>query len=334
MKKGVILILVLILAPACSTNVSPAATTEPTPILEKTNTSAPIPTPTIPPPTPTSTVEVPTATPIPSPEPTRTPSLEKLRDLPYIVDGSPKQVLDIYLPTSPGGPFPTILTAHGGGGDKADFSRFATRFAQLGYAVASINYREPPAAIYPAAVQDTFCALAWIYTHASAYNLDTERLFALGHSSGGTLVAMLGTVDDPSLFLEGCPHPFPETSGVQGVVTFTGIFDYVRASAYSTALQNYTNTYLGAEQDATPEVWAEASPVSWVDGNEPPFLVIHGEADRNIDPGQSGYFADTLEAAKADVHLLLIAGLDHGGIVTSEIALEAVETFLDALAFP
>jgi acetyl esterase/lipase len=184
---------------------------------------------------------------------------------------------------------------------------------------------------YPAAVEDAFCALAWMHTHAFEYNLDPDRFVVLGHSSGGTLAAMLGVVDNPEFFLEGCPHQIPDNDWIKGVITFTGIFDYPFAAAESDALTSYINAYLGADQIADPDIWNEASPIAYVDGTEPPFLVIHGEADQNIDPRQSMEFVKALDVAGVRTQLLIIPDLDHPGIVWNEIALTEVEKFLAML---
>jgi dipeptidyl aminopeptidase/acylaminoacyl peptidase len=91
---------------------------------------------------------------------------------------------------------------------------------------------------------------------------------------------------------------------------------------------------LGVEYSVSPEIWAEASPLNWVDGNEPPFLVIHGAADRNIDPRQSIDFAEAFDAFGVGKQLLIIPDSDHTGIIWSETALEAVEKFFTALISP
>jgi acetyl esterase/lipase len=203
----------------------------------------------------------------------------------------------------------------------------------LGFAVASANYRDTMNVPYPAAVEDAYCALAWLHANAELYRLDAQHIYPLGHSSGGTLAAMLGVVDEPGLFQQACPHPPPAT-GVQGVITFTGLFDYPSAAAASKNLRTYLDNYLGAEWSAASDLWAQASPITWVDGSEPPFLLIHGAADRNIPPGQSEVFAAALQAAGAPVELLLIPNSDHYKILRHADSLLAVETFLAGLLAP
>lgn len=281
------------------------------------------PPPTVPPP-PSVTPPPPTAVPTPAPP-------EVISDVPYVVDGTPAQKADIYRPAGATGPLPAVLAIHGGYGDKREMASLARYLAERGYVVVTINYRDMPRSRYPAGVRDAFCALAWMHTNASAYGLDPARVIALGHSSGGTMAAALGTVNDPARFLEGCPHPWPAGPAVQGVVAFTGIFDYARVANASIVLHDYIVEYLGGELDAVPDTWAEASPVTWIDGSEPPFLLIHGAADTNIDPQNSRDFAAALEQRGVHVQLLLVPNADHSGVTRSEESFQAVETFLNSL---
>jgi acetyl esterase/lipase len=266
-----------------------------------------------------------------TPTPTAMP-FELSRDVPYITDGHPKQKLDIYLPASGDGPFPTLFLIHGGGGDKRDLDHWARHFVEQGYAAVSINYRDINQFDYPVPVQDAFCALAWTHAKADTYGFDPRRIVALGHSAGGTLTAMLGAVDDPDLFTQACPHQLPEADWIQGAILFTGIFDYARALQFSPERRSRLEDYLGGDLDQAAETWAEASATTWVDGSEPPFLLIHGLDDSTIEPEQSMYLAETLERAGVDVELLLLPDASHGAIINSEQSFEAVENFLATLA--
>jgi acetyl esterase/lipase len=281
---------------------------------------------------PTATPMPPTDTPpLPSPTPTAAP-FEVTRDVPYITGGYPEQKLDIYLPTRGDRPFPTLLVIHGGERDKTDLAHWARHFVEQDYAVVSINYRDMPLFDYPARVQDAFCALAWTHANAGTYGFDPRRVVALGHSVGGTLTAMLGTVDNPDLFTEGCPHQLPEADWIQGAIPFTGVFDYVSAVRFSPERGSTLKDYFGGDLNQVPETWAEASAATWVDGSEPPFLLIHGMEDDTIELDQSVEFAEILDQAGVDVELLLIPDADHGAILNSEQSFEAVEDFLATLA--
>ena len=162
--------------------------------------------------------------------------------------------------------------------------------------------------------------------------LNRRRIVVLGHSAGGTLTAMLGTVDAPDLFTQACPHQLPEADWIRGAIAFTGIFDYARALQFSPERRSRLEDYLGGDLDQVAETWAQASATTWVDGSEPPFLFIHGLDDSTIEPEQSIYLAEALERAGVDVELLLLSGADHGAIIDSEQSFKAVEKLLATLA--
>ena len=306
--------------------------------------AAPARTPT---PLPTTAIPKPTATSIP-PSETAAPELSELPkfDVPYVSDGNQLQRLDVFLPEGEEGPFPTIIAIYGGGftsGGKYWYEELASHFSELGYAFVSINYRLAPEFNYPAHVQDAFCALAWVHANAATYGFDADRIIALGDSSGGYLVSMLGTVDTPSLYMEGCPHPLPQTDLIQGVVVFYGVYDFTSIDGYpDQPVRNGLEPFWGTTWENVPaETLAEMSPMSWIDGSEPPFLIIHGTLDTTIPSRMSEDFASALEESGAAVELLLI-NTGHGFInsayprksLSSPInvrSLETIEAFLAAL---
>ena len=296
-------------------------------------------------PTPVSS----TATPLP-PVPTELPKMDYdgyesrfIQNVPYVPGGSEDQELDIYFPTEGDGPFPIVLAIHGGGfrwETKTNYLRYASFFNRLGYALVSIDYRLAPDSAYPAQVQDSFCALAWTYANADTYGFDTGFIVAVGESAGGYLVAMLGAVDTPNLYLEGCPYALPETNWVHGVVPFYGLFDLTSTDGYTDwVVQECLEPYLGTMfSDAPAELLTEASPISWVDGSEPPFLLVHGLSDTLIPARVSEDFTSKLEEAGAQAELLIVEA-EHGYVTDDALwtdaniqTQEAVAAFLVKLS--
>src|SRR5262249_43170824 len=96
-----------------------------------------------------------------------------------------------------GRPRPGIVVIHGGRWIEGDKSSFASRkygvpgniedFAALGFVAATINYRLADEAPFPAALEDCKNAVRWMRAHARDYNLDPDRIGALGNSAGGHL---------------------------------------------------------------------------------------------------------------------------------------------------
>jgi acetyl esterase/lipase len=263
-------------------------------------------------------------------------------NVPYVPDGHMHQTLDVLLPEEGDGPFPTILAIHGGcfqTGNSYRYRRYASHYNKLGYALVSIDHRLAPDFTHPAQVQDSFCALAWIYANAATYGFDTERVIAMGDASGGYLAAMLGTVDTASPYMESCPHTLPETNWVHGIVAFYGAFDHTSLDGYpETVLRSCFEPYLGTTfSDAPAELLAEVSPMSWVDGSEPPFLLVHGLSDQSVPASKAEDFAYVLQEAGVEVELLLLEA-GHGFISDLPLSspenvqtMEATDAFLAAL---
>ena len=57
--------------------------------------------------------------------------------------------------------------------------------------------------------------------------------------------------------------------------------------------------------------FARATPLYWLDGSEPPFLLIHGAADEMVPPGESEAYASRLQAAGVEAELMLLPGAGH-----------------------
>jgi hypothetical protein len=116
------------------------------------------------------------------------------RDVPY--GGDLEQRLDLYLPATAG--FPTVIFVHGGSlttGDKADedYRDVCRPFPAAGIGCVSINYRLAPAHPWPSQAEDVAKAIAWVYANIGARAGDPAKLYLFGHSSGATLVALVGT---------------------------------------------------------------------------------------------------------------------------------------------
>ncbi len=247
----------------------------------------------------------------PTSEPQRTPiTFKTYNDIQY--GASQNQMLDVYQPQIEGQNLPTLMLIHGLGSGKFYLIDAAEYFARQGYAVVVYN---KGVGTYPRNEQDSFCALAWVHANADTYGFDTQRIVPVGFSLGGALAAFLGTVDDPGKYMQDCPHTLPEGGLIRAAVAVAGFFDY---SLWIPNAQEdgLIYSYFGPPNEHMDEI-EEASPITWVDGSEPPFLLIHGENDGNVDPAQSEMFAALLTEAGGAVELLMQPNLIHDSITTS-----------------
>ncbi len=293
-------------------------------------TDLPSPTDTVVPPTRTATsaftkTPTPPATDIPQPTSTPTPTkqpYEVITGLSYMGGQDADRSLSIYLSTTERQSL-TLLVL--GGEYYPSMLRY---FADLGYTVIAYNARSDT---YQQFIQDGFCALAWAHAKDDKYGYDATGIIPVGGSMGGGIAALLGLIDDPTPFLEECPHTLPETDRVRAVITQAGVFDYTEEGDFFEGYIESISGFMGGTAEQVPENWAAASAITWVKGDEPPFLLVHGEADTNVAPHQSEKFASALEEAGVDVELVLLLGINHYTSVTDRRVFEAMASYLARL---
>jgi acetyl esterase/lipase len=273
-----------------------------------------------------------------TPEPTPTQKQVEVFESISYADQSPFQKLDVYLPSAGEKPYPTIMGIHGGGfvaRSKSLYGLLARYYAEEGFAFVSINYRLAPQDTYPAQVEDSFCALGWLYANQDEFGFDPDRVIVTGGSAGGYLASMLATVDNPQQYLKDCPHDFPTDSQIDAAVIFYGLYDLASMDEYP-GVSEQLEPYLGDEYENVPvELLEEMSPIKQIDGSEPPFIILHGTDDNSIPAAMSERFYEELIASGVDAELVILPGAGHGFEITSleegemALALGEIFTFLN-----
>jgi acetyl esterase/lipase len=253
--------------------------------------------------------------------------------------------LDLYLPPEAGDPVPVVVFLHGGGWRLG--SRHSAgpayrgahptpfeRLAQAGIAVASVDYRLSGEATWPAQLHDAKAAVRWLRTRAADLGVDPDRIAAWGESAGGHLAELLGlTADDAAL--EGEVGIAGPSSRVSAVVAWYAPSDLAAVATDLGADPDDATTreaqVLGAPAPSVPELAAQASPISHVSGAAPPFLLLHGEADRFIPFVQSVRLHTALVEAGAEAEILLYEDADHMWLGSPEAAAKALDRTTDFL---
>lgn len=255
----------------------------------------------------------------------------KMFDLPYAAI-SPTQKLDIYWPAEGNGPFPVILSIHGGafmGGDKRDFQVMPMLEAtKHGYIVVSINYRLSSESKFPALVHDVKAAIRWVRAQAKPYLFDPERIATWGGSAGGYLSLMAGVsagipeLEDPALGNAGQP------CHVQAVVDWFGPTNFLLMDAQlaesgmapdaeqaHNGAASPESLLLGKKITEIPDLVRAANPETYIHPGMPPFFIQHGDHDDTVPHQQSVNMAAKLTAILGSerVKLELLAGARHGG---------------------
>ena len=288
--------------------------------------------------------------PLPAPHP-GDGGVRLLLGVPYAATrGSRPLELDLVLPpagmpTENPGPFPVVVFLHGGGWQVG--SRHSAgpayrgarptpfeRIAQAGIVVASVDYRLSGEAGWPAQLHDAKAAVRWLRARAGEIGIDSDRVAAWGESAGGHLAELLGlTVDDAEL--EGDVGITGPSSAVSAVAAWYAPSD-VAAVATDTGADpadpdTRESRLLGAPAPTVPDRAAQASPITHVSPGAPPFLLLHGAADRFIPPAQSERLHSALVQAGVEADLELYEGADHMWLGSPEAPQKAVDRTIDFL---
>jgi acetyl esterase/lipase len=261
----------------------------------------------------------------------------------YATVGGKDLKLDIAVPKT-GGPFPAVVCFHGGGwkfGSRSDLSSPTSgkggkpgssvieAIASRGYAAASVSYRLMPANKFPAQIEDAKAAVRFLRASAKTFNLDPDRVGALGFSAGGHLAMLLGTTDSSAGFDVGAN--LDKSGRVQAVVSFFGPTDLALYAATPGIEDAFMVPFLGAKCKTDPAVYRRASPIDHVTKDSAPVLMIHGTADFVVPIIHSERMLKKLRDAGVTAELLTVPGGGHGwGGERSVRTLDAAVKFLDA----
>ncbi len=238
------------------------------------------------------------------------------RDIVYGDGGGRPLKLDLVLPQpEPEKPLPLIVFIHGGGwrgGDKAGgVGRVAPLVATGNYVGATVGYRLSGEATWPAQIHDCKAALRWLRANAQRYHIDPDRIGVWGSSAGGHLVNMLGTSGDFEA-LEGAGGSPGHSTRVRCVVPFCGPTNFLAPQLLESGRRpSAVDLLLGGPIEERRELAREASPITYVSADDPPFLLLHGTADPIVPFEQAEMFHDALKEAGVDVTLVRIVGGSH-----------------------
>ena len=244
-------------------------------------------------------------------------------NIPYANDTLKKHLLDIYLPPGAKNNTPLIVWIHGGAwmlNDKyADMSYMKNTikgFIDSGYALASIDYRYSTEAVFPAQIQDCNEAVEFLYQHAAQYKLDKDRIALIGFSAGGHLASLMGLSNNNAVkefYTNGNKPHFK----IKCVLDFYGPSDFVMlASNPDTSINNMRNPVsilLGALPVDRPDLAKRASPVTYIDKNDPRFIIVQGEKDESVPNTQSKILSAWLKLAGVQNKLIIVPNAPHYG---------------------
>ncbi len=238
------------------------------------------------------------------------PDAQVKYDVPY-VDRSPlaAQRLDLFLPK--GTNWPVLVFVHGGNWDAGDkglrvggadvYGNIGRFYAARGIGVAVINYRLQPTINWRDQVKDVAAATAWVHAHIAEYGGNPDRIFLGGHSAGAQLA---------------CHAALLLSSVISGVISVSGAgLDMADQKTYDLGA---SRTYYAARfgDNGPREIWErEASPVTYITSNAPPFLILYAAGETRALQRQSQRLREVLENYHISNQLVVVQGQSHARMV-------------------
>jgi|tagenome__1003787_1003787.scaffolds.fasta_scaffold20925215_1 acetyl esterase len=230
---------------------------------------------------------------------------ERLKSVEYSrVDGAPLY-FDAAIPEGPG-PFPAAIIVHGGGwvrGDRlTEVQPLFTPLTDAGIAWFSIDYRlSSDWTQFGSAIEDVENAVRFVKRHASEYRVDPNRIALVGESAGGQLAAMAALNAKTDTRVSAVVALYTPTDLVDLAKNSTLVPQQLRESVRGTPLEFLMMARL-----------RQLSPLYNLRADAPPFLLIHGTADRLVPFAQSQAMCNRMRSAGASCELYPVEGAGHG----------------------
>jgi acetyl esterase/lipase len=221
-----------------------------------------------------------------------------------------------------GSHLPVVMYIHGGrwrGGTKTNNSwTNLSKWAEAGFFTMSIDYRLVGGSPAPAAYEDTQTAIRWLHANAAKYGLDTNRIYLIGDSAGGHLVALAATLGDGPYTRSGGWEK--ERNDITAVISVAGAYDV------NTLPWGDLWTPVGGDVQAARR---QASPMHHISPTTKPILIIHSDDDKSVPIQQAIDMAKALETAK--VRHKFVHYKDRGHMGLTDEVLQETRAFINDL---
>ena len=274
---------------------------------------------------------------------------QEWKDVNYAGDDKAFHTCDIYLPKQEKKSYPVVIHIYGSAWfsnnskGAADLGTIVKALLDAGYAVVCPNHRSSMDAKWPAQIHDIRAVIRFVRGEAKKYKFDTSFIATSGFSSGGHLASTaattsgtkqtkVGTVD---IDLEGSVGNFTtQSSTVNAACDWSGPVD-LTAMDCGDHMQMGENSpedvLLNAKLAKEPDKYLSLSATNYIDKNDPPIIIFHGEKDNVVPCCQGKKFYELLKAAGVKTEATFVPEGGHGMGMYSDENLKKMVGFLDAV---
>ncbi|MBL4661884.1 MAG: alpha/beta hydrolase [Alcanivoracaceae bacterium] len=178
---------------------------------------------------------------------------------------------------------------------KDSYLFIADTLSKQGYAVVIADYRSFPEVHFDDIILDAKLVTQWTINHIEDYGINSKDIFIMGHSSGAHIGAML--VDDESILGD-------DLAQINGFIGLAGPYDFYPF-----------NTDYMYELFSSRDYYYASQPVNFINGNEPPHLILHGENDNRVHPNNAERVAKMLQKYNIEHEMIMFKKMSHAKIM-------------------
>jgi acetyl esterase/lipase len=262
---------------------------------------------------------------------TKLETSQEWKDINYAGDDKAYHTCDIYLPKKEAKSYPVVIHIYGSAWfsnsskGMADLGTIVKTLLDNGYAVVCPNHRSSMDAEWPAQINDIRAVIRFVRGEAKKYHFDPSFVATSGFSSGGHLSSIAATtsglktatIGQVKLDLEGSLGAYTNQSSiVNAACDWSGPVDLTAMDCgehMSMGENSPEDVLLKSKLSKEPDKYIGLSAVHYVNKNNPPIIIFHGEKD-NVVPGCQGKkFFELLKAAGVKTEGTFPAEGSHGG---------------------
>ena len=271
---------------------------------------------------------------------------QEWKDVNYAGDDQAYHTCDIYLPKQQKASYPVVIHIYGSAWfsnsskGAADLGTIVKSLLDAGFAVVCPNHRSSMDAKWPAQIHDIRAVIRFVRGEAKKYKFDTSFIATSGFSSGGHLASTaattsgtkqtkVGTVD---IDLEGNVGNFlGESSAVNAACDWSGPIDLTAmdcGESMKMGENSPEDVLLNSKLSKEPDKYLSLSATTYVDKNDPPVIIFHGEKDNVVPCCQGKKFFEVLKAAGVKTEATFVPEGGHGMGMYAEENLQKMVSFL------
>ncbi|MFN3452539.1 MAG: alpha/beta hydrolase, partial [Sphingorhabdus sp.] len=183
-------------------------------------------------------------------------------------------------------------------GEREGYGFLGRAFASRGFVTVIADYRKSPAVRFPAFVDDTAAAIAWVHANIGKHQGNKDRIFLMGHSAGAH-IAMMAALDPRYLKTQGI-----DAAVIKGVIGLAGPYDFLPLTTDSSKIA------LGQWPELT-----ETQPITYARADAPPLLLLTGDKDTVVKPRNSKILSERIATLGGKQQLKIYPDVDHADII-------------------